>query len=71
MDWPQYLDNGRLATLFKVRPIPTYIVLDYEGAVRGVRTGYGSGTDAWLDGEIRKCLKELSPSRSQVQEGGR
>lgn len=59
MDWPQYLDNGRIANLYKVRPIPTYVVIDHEGIVRAVKTGYGSGTDGWLDGEVRKYLKEI------------
>lgn len=59
MDWPQYLDNGRIASLYKVRPIPTYVVIDHEGIVRGVETGYGRSTDGWLDNEVRKCLKEI------------
>ena len=59
MVWPQYLDNGRVSTLFKVRPIPTYIILDHEGAVRAMKTGYGSDTDSWLDYEVKKALKDL------------
>jgi thiol-disulfide isomerase/thioredoxin len=59
MEWPQYLDNGRVASLFKVRPIPTYIILDHEGAVRAMKTGYGRDTDGWLDYEIKKALKDL------------
>lgn len=66
MDWPQYLDNGRVATLFKVKPIPTYVLIDHEGVVRGVETGYNRSTDGWLDSEIRKLLKEIA----QI-EGGR
>ena len=62
MEWPQYLDNGRIAGLFKVRPIPTYIVIDHEGAVRGLKTGYGSDTDSWLDYEVRSALKDLQKS---------
>ena len=62
MDWPQYLDNGRVAALFKVQPIPTYIVLDHEGAVRAIKTGYGSDTDGWMDYEVRTALKDLQKS---------
>jgi thiol-disulfide isomerase/thioredoxin len=71
MDWPQYLDDGRVAGLFNVKPIPTYIVVDYEGVVRGVKTGYGSGTNRWLDGEIRRCLEELQKAGGRAPEGGR
>jgi thiol-disulfide isomerase/thioredoxin len=59
MEWPQYLDNGRVAKLFGVQPIPTYIVIDHEGVVRATKTGYGSGTDAWIEDEIRKALKYM------------
>ena len=62
MDWPQYLDNGRVATLFNVKPIPTYIVLDHEGVIRAIKTGYGSDTDSWIDYEVRSALKELQKS---------
>lgn len=59
MDWPQYLDNGRLASLFSVRPIPTYIIIDHEGIIRDVETGYNSSTNGFLDGRIRKYLKDI------------
>lgn len=70
MDWPQYLDNGRVASLFKVRPIPMYFILDHEGIVRASKSGYGSSTDGWLDGEIRKLLKELKKTTTEAH-GGR
>ena len=65
MEWPQSLDRGRIGSLFKVRTIPTYIILDHEGIVRGTRTGYDrSMTDGWLDGEIRKLLKAMRENTS-------
>lgn len=70
LEWPQYLDNGRVASLFKVRPIPTYIIIDHEGIIRGMKTGYGSGTDGWLDAEIRKCLTAAAKAGAQ-EPGGR
>jgi thiol-disulfide isomerase/thioredoxin len=70
MDWPQYLDNGRVAALFKVKPIPTYILIDHEGIVRGTETGYGSNTDGWLDSEIKKLLKEAKKSTTSSDGGG-
>ena len=58
MDWPQYRDaDERLGRLFRIDGFPTYIVLDGDGILRARRTGYGSGTDAWLEREIRKTLK--------------
>jgi thiol-disulfide isomerase/thioredoxin len=73
MDWPQYFDNGRVASLFKVGPIPMYFILDHEGVVRASKSGYGSSTDGWLDGEIRKLLKELKEAKKTTTEaaGGR
>lgn len=62
MDWPQYLDKGQVARLFSVQPIPTYILLDHEGIIRGTRTAYDSTIDAWLDGEVRKLLKAAEGS---------
>lgn len=62
MAWPQYLDKGQVARAFAVQPIPTYILIDHEGVIRGTRTGYSSTTDAWLDGEVRKLLKAVEES---------
>jgi thiol-disulfide isomerase/thioredoxin len=73
MEWPQSLDPGRIGSLFKVRSIPTYIILDHEGIVRATRTGYDrSMTDGWLDGEIRKLLKAMRETTSEAApQGGR
>jgi thiol-disulfide isomerase/thioredoxin len=73
MDWPQALDAGRVAALFKVRSIPTYIVLDHEGTVRATKAGYNrSSTDGWLDGEIRKLLKAMRDGTNEAPlQGGR
>ena len=58
LDWPQYLDEGRqIAGLFGVNVYPTYIVLDPEGVVQARRTGYGRGTDGWIESEIKKALR--------------
>ncbi|OFW08091.1 MAG: hypothetical protein A3H96_22110 [Acidobacteria bacterium RIFCSPLOWO2_02_FULL_67_36] len=68
MTWPQYWDRGgRIAQLFGVRPIPTYIVLDHEGIVRTTKEGWGPGTDGALDGEIGKWLKRIPPTSSAPQ----
>jgi thiol-disulfide isomerase/thioredoxin len=71
MDWPQYLDNGRVASLYNAQTLPTYVVIDHEGIVRAVKSGYGSGTDGWLDGEIRKCLKAMPKTAAQASDGAR
>ena len=58
MTWPQFLDaNGALVRLFGVQGVPTYIVVDGEGVVRAKQSGYGPGTEAWLEREIKKTLK--------------
>ena len=60
MEWPQYYDrNRRIAQLFNVRPIPTYILLDHEGIVKETRSGWSPSIDGWLDGQIRKYLKAI------------
>jgi hypothetical protein len=69
MDWPQYLDNGRVASLYNAQTLPTYVVIDHEGIVRAVKSGYGSGTDGWLEGEIRKCLKAMPKTAVQASDG--
>ncbi len=51
--------DSRLAALYTVRPIPTYVVIDHDGIVRGVETGYSRSTGGWLDNEVRKRLKEI------------
>jgi thiol-disulfide isomerase/thioredoxin len=73
MEWPQALDSGRIGSLFKVRSIPTYIILDHEGIVRATRSGYNrSTTDGWLDGEVRKLLKAMRETTSDAgAQGGR
>ena len=59
MEWPQYLDKTRkMAVPFNVSSYPTYIVIDREGIVRARKSGYGSDTDSWLEGEIKQALKK-------------
>jgi len=58
MDWPQYLDTGRLVRLFNIDTYPTFIVIDANGIVRARRSGYGSGTPGWIEREIKKTLKD-------------
>src|SRR3954469_8874076 len=60
MDWPQYLDaDERVSRLFAIAGFPTYIILDGDGIIRARRIGYSSGTEAWLEREIKKTLKNL------------
>ena len=56
MEWPQYLDDGRLQALFDVNTFPTYIVLDGEGIVRFRHAGGGSDGERKLENEITKSL---------------
>jgi thiol-disulfide isomerase/thioredoxin len=58
MAWPQFFDKTRkVATPFAVSSYPTYIVIDGEGIMRARRSGYGSETESWLEGEIKQALK--------------
>jgi thiol-disulfide isomerase/thioredoxin len=58
MDWPQFLDtNRKVVTPFGVNSFPTYIVIDGDGIVRARKSGYGMDTEGWLDGEIKRTLK--------------
>lgn len=65
------LDNGRVANVFRVRPIPTCIIIDHVGVVRGVKRATGPVRTAGSPGETRKCLKSLRKTGSQAPEGGR
>jgi thiol-disulfide isomerase/thioredoxin len=58
MDWPQFLDTNRKIVMpYLVTGYPTYIVIDADGILRARKTGYGSDTDSWLEGEIKRALK--------------
>ena len=57
LTWPQYLDDTQqIARLFGVQTYPTYIILDPGGIVQARRSGYGGGTDSWIEKEIKKAL---------------
>jgi thiol-disulfide isomerase/thioredoxin len=61
MEWPQFLDtNRKIVTPFSVNAFPTYIIIDGEGIVRARKSGYGTDTDSWLEGEIKRTLKKKS-----------
>jgi thiol-disulfide isomerase/thioredoxin len=60
MVWPQYHDRRRTLTrLFRIEPIPTYVLLDHDGIVRGTRSGWSPTVDLWLDGQVKKYLKAM------------
>jgi thiol-disulfide isomerase/thioredoxin len=58
MDWPQVLDRqSKLARMFQVKPIPTYVLIDAEGVMRSYVIGASISSAAQLDDEVRKYLK--------------
>jgi thiol-disulfide isomerase/thioredoxin len=60
MEWPQYHDRRRTLTrLFGIEPVPTYVLLDHDGIVRGTRSGWSPTVDLWLDGQVKKYLKAM------------
>ena len=61
LQWPQYLDaTDKIIHRFGVRGYPTFIVVDGDGIIRARANGYTSGTDRWIESEIRKTLKNTS-----------
>ncbi len=62
MTWPQYWDeNGKLARLFGVRELPTYVLLDAEGIERLRVKGAGFHEARNLAAEIDRQIT-LSPT---------
>lgn len=61
MEWHQVRDkDGELSRLFKIRPIPTYLVIDAEGIIRMRQTGWGMFMGAEIESSIKKNLKALA-----------
>jgi len=64
MVWPQYRDEDRrLRSMFGVRAIPTYVLIDGEGIERLRVVGSGFHESRALGAEIDKQIKLLTPSR--------
>jgi thiol-disulfide isomerase/thioredoxin len=58
LTFPVYVDDGRVAALYKVEALPTLILVDKRGLIRGVTVGAPSRLEAELDGRIRALLAE-------------
>ncbi|HUT73590.1 MAG TPA: TlpA disulfide reductase family protein [Armatimonadota bacterium] len=54
---------GAIAGKYRIRPIPTTYIVSPEGVVHAVHVGYQPGLEKQLEREI----KELLPSRAQLQ----
>ena len=64
MVWPQYLDRDhRVQSVFGVRAIPTYVLIDQEGIERLRVTGAGFHEARALGDEIEKQIKIAVASR--------
>jgi thiol-disulfide isomerase/thioredoxin len=58
MLWPQYRDRDRrIANVFNIRALPTYIIIDHEGILRFQSSGYGAAN---LDAAVKKYIKAAS-----------
>jgi thiol-disulfide isomerase/thioredoxin len=55
-------DSGRVAKLFGVGPIPTTVVIDGEGIIRGRLVGYWDSFGFELEDAVRDGLKRLAPA---------
>jgi thiol-disulfide isomerase/thioredoxin len=63
MTWRHSIDaSGRVAKLFSVGPIPTTVVIDGEGIVRGRLVGYSDSFGFELEDAVRDGLKRLAPA---------
>jgi hypothetical protein len=68
MTWPQYLDDRRrLARLFDVQKIPTYVLLDEEGIERLRVAGTGLQDARNLTDEIDRQIKRLATPKPDVR----
>ncbi len=57
MTWPQYLDKGgRVARLFKIQPIPTYILIDHDGMIVNTQEGWNPAVDGWLSKLVEQLV---------------
>ncbi len=63
MAWRHSLDDsGRISKLFSVGPIPTTVVIDGEGIIRGRLVGYSESYGFELEDAVRDGLKRLAPA---------
>ena len=61
MTWTQVMDgDGRISNEFRVRPIPTAVVIDGEGIIRKWILGFSDSYGATLDASVRDALKRLA-----------
>lgn len=64
MTWPQYRDaDGRLANAYGAHSIPRFFTIDSDGALQDVQVG----SDASIEGEIRKLVKRASAAQATAQ----
>ena len=68
LDWPQYFDtNHRIGSLFGINKMPTYVVIDEEGAIVQRVIGVNSKVSVFsqLKNTIDRMLAEKSSSSSE------
>ncbi len=59
MAWPQFVDLRRqVHRAFNVSVFPTYVLIDEEGIIRGIRTSYSTETAMWLNREVERWLND-------------
>ncbi|MFN7019179.1 MAG: TlpA family protein disulfide reductase [Fimbriimonadales bacterium] len=52
--------NGEVATAYRVRGIPHFVLLDAQGKVQFVQIGYGPGIERKLEVELQKAIRQSS-----------
>jgi thiol-disulfide isomerase/thioredoxin len=62
VSYPLAADSeGETSRGYGVTTLPTLLVIDKRGVVRGVAVGYEPGEDAWLESQVRALLAEPAP----------
>lgn len=54
--------DGAVAQAYRVRGIPTFVVIDAQGKVQFVQVGYGPGVERKLESELQKAIEAAKPS---------
>ncbi len=55
--------NGEVATAYRVRGIPHFVLIDAQGKVQFVQVGYGPGVEQKFESELQKAIRAAQASR--------
>jgi len=68
MTWTQVFDaKGALSRAYNVDAMPTYLVIDHEGIIRGRLVGYSFGNDGAFEDLVNKWVKAAKAAAAQAK----